>query len=195
MTHSPETHGHSHEKKPESHAKHPEHHAKLHSHTPEKLSGLREKIVTGAGTAYDIAEAGVKTTANVSKKAFDSTVQSGRTLTFREWEFMRDPKNHTSTKIFHGLGIMAAGYGLYRASKWALTKPKGSFLGKLFRFTGVAALATLGVNWLGGSFDKKKDAKSSYEESPAEAAAASTKPASPAPVPPGGDPFADDTTK
>ena len=116
--------------------------------TGNALLALRQKLATKDDAERGTLEKISMQTGQMIGSTADRMVTDAKDIGYHEWKNLRNPEQRLSSKIFSILGIMAAGYGLYRLAKWVKGKKTDSFFGKALKFFGVIAGAGLLYNWL-----------------------------------------------
>lgn len=85
----------------------------------------------------------------------DTTADRAKAIGYHQWVELMHPERSTATKTMQVLGILGLGYGVYRAAKWIKGQPDSSFLGRAFRFMGIAAAAGFAINKLGSNLEDR----------------------------------------
>jgi outer membrane biosynthesis protein TonB len=109
--------------------------------TDGALLALRQALTQKENTERGPAETLGRNAGTTIGQVGDTLMQDAQSLSYAQWKALKNPKSSTTETVVRVLGIAAAGYGLYRAAKWALGKPKDSFWGKAFKILGVTAAA------------------------------------------------------
>ena len=116
-------------------------------------AGTKSALLDLRRTIMDRRAGTIERAGRQAGEMLDTTARRAKAIGYRQWLELTHPERSTSTKIMQGLGILAAAYGVYRVARWVVGKPKQSFLGKLFKFAGVAAIAGYAINALGAPLE------------------------------------------